>query len=98
MAQVQTVFARRRAGNAFFNRNLRAALQKRGLRFTLDKKRADAFLDTSGQGLKGGGFAGQMSFIGRGGRILGRERVVRPAGSRAMAYQSLARKARFGGR
>lgn len=94
MAQVQTVFSRRATGNAFFNRNLRAALQKRGLRFTGDKSRADAFLDTAGQSLPNGGFRGEMSFIGRGGHVLRRENVTRPPGSSAMAYRSLA--LRFG--
>lgn len=92
MSQVRTVFDRKAGGNAFFNRNLRASLRSRGLRFTKDKKRADAWLETSGQGLPDGGFAGQMTFVGRGGRVLSREKIVRAAGSRVMAYGSLARK------
>lgn len=92
MSGVQTVFARRSVGNAFFNRNLRAGLRARGLRFTSDKKRADAHLDTSGQALPRGGFRGRMTFIGRGGKVLRSETVVRPADSRVMAYRSLAQK------
>ncbi len=94
MAQVQTVFARRAAGNAFFNRSLRSALQARGFRFVANKKRADAFLDSAGRSLPSGGFAGEMSFIGRGGRVLRREKVVRAANSSAMAYLALAAKVR----
>lgn len=95
MADVHIVFARRAAGNAVFNRNLRAALQARGLRFTKNIKGADAMLDTSGQGLQNGGFAGEMTFIGRDGRVLQREKVVRPARSRTMVFRPLAQKVRF---
>ena len=95
MAQVQTVFARRAAGNAFFNRSLRSALQERGLRFTQSIQNADALLDTSGRWLKSGGFVGEMTFIGRGGKILQREKVVRPANSNVMTYRSLSQKMRF---
>jgi hypothetical protein len=96
MAQVQRVFARRTQGNAFFNRSLRAALRTRGLQFTSNPKRADAWLDTSGFSSKDGGFVGEMTFIGRGGKVLRREKVTRPANSRTMAYRSLAQKVRFG--
>lgn len=94
MSEVKVVYARRAQGNAFFNRNLRVALEARGLRFTRDKRKADAFLDTSGQALRDGGFVGEMTFIGRNAKVLRREKVVRPVNSRTMAYQTLAQKMR----
>ncbi len=93
MAKVRTVFARRATGNAWFNARLRAKLQARGLQFVPTARGADAILDTSGQYVPNG-FRGQMTFIGRGGRVLLREQVLRQPRSTTMAYQLLARKYR----
>ena len=92
--KINTVYDHSARGDAYFNKRLRAEMRQMGLRFVSDRKHADAILDSSGGGTKDGGFRATMTLRDRAGRIVWRESVTRPAGSRVMAFERLGDKLR----
>ena len=92
--KIETVYDHSARGNAYFNAQLRREMRQMGLRFVRDRASADAILDSSGQGTKNGGFRASMTLRNRAGRIVWRESVTRPNGSRVMAFERLGDKLR----
>ena len=91
---IRTVYDHSARGNAYFNKQLRAEMRQMGLKFVGDRKKADVILDSWGQGTKEGGFSASMTLRDRAGRIVWRETVKRPNGSRVMAFERLGDKLR----
>ncbi len=94
VAKIQTIYDHSVRGDAYFNTQLRAEMRQMGLRFVKDRKRADVILDSSGNGTKDGGFRATMTLRDRAGRLVWRESVARPSGSRVMAFERLGDKLR----
>ena len=94
VAKIHTVYDHSARGDAYFNRQLRAEMRQMGLRFVRDRKGADVILDSSGSGTKDGGFRATMTLRDRAGRLVWRESVTRPTGSRVMAFERLGDKLR----
>lgn len=94
VAKIQTVYDHSARGDQFFNAQLRRELRQMGLRFVSDRKSADVILDSWGDGIKYGGFRATMTLRDRAGRLVWRETVIRPPGSRLMAYERLGDKLR----
>ena len=92
--KINTVYDHSARGNAYFNQRLRAEMRQMGLRFVADRKKADVILDSWGQGTRDGGFKANMTLRDRAGRIVWRENVERPKGSRVMAFERLGDKLR----
>ena len=90
---INTVYDHSARGDAYFNKQLRAEMRQMGLRFVADRKKADVILDSWGEG-KNGGFRANMTLRDRAGRIVWRESVTRPKGSRVMAFERLGDKLR----
>ncbi len=91
--KVNTVYDHSARGDAYFNKQLRAEMRQMGLRFVADRKKADVILDSWGED-KDGGFRANMTLRDRAGRIMWRESVNRPKGSRVMAFERLGDKLR----
>ena len=91
--KINTVYDHSARGDAYFNKQLRAEMRQMGLRFVGDRKKADVILDSWGEG-KDGGFRANMTLRDRAGRLIWRESVTRPKGSRVMAFERLGDKLR----
>ena len=92
--KINTVYDHSARGDAYFNKRLRAEMRQMGLRFVADRKKADVILDSWGEGSREGGFKANMTLRDRAGRIVWRESVSRPTGSRVMAFERLGDKLR----
>lgn len=92
--KINTVYDHSARGDAYFNQRLRAEIRQMGLRFVGDRKKADVILDSWGEGTPNGGFRANMTLRDRAGRIVWRENVTRPKGSRSMAFERLGDKLR----
>ena len=92
--KINTVYDHSARGDAYFNKRLRAEMRQMGLRFVADRKKADVSLDSSGEGTREGGFRASMTLRDRAGRLVWRETVTRPQGSRVMAFERLGDKLR----
>ena len=91
---IRTVYDHSARGDAYFNKQLRVEMRQMGLKFVADRKKADVSLDSWGQGTRKGGFKANMTLRDRAGRIIWRESVERPTGSRVMAFERLGDKLR----
>ena len=91
---IRTVYDHSARGDAYFNKQLRAEMRQMGLRFVADRKKADVSLDSWGEGTREGSFKANMTLRDRAGRIIWRESVARPKGSRTMAFERLGDKLR----
>ena len=94
VGNIRTVYDHSARGDAYFNKQLRAEMRQMGLKFVADRKKADVSLDSAGQGTREGGFKANMTLRDRAGRIIWRESVERPKGSRTMAFERLGDKLR----
>ncbi len=92
--KINTVYDHSARGNAYFNKQLRAEMRQMGLKFVSSRNKADVSLDSWGQGTRDGGFKANMTLRDRAGRIVWRESVERPNGSRTMAFERLGDKLR----
>lgn len=95
---INTVYDHSARGDAYFNKRLRTEMRQMGLRFVSNRKEADVSLDSWGEGSREGsregGFKATMTLRDRAGRIVWRESVERPKGSRVMAFERLGDKLR----
>lgn len=94
VAKIQTVYDHSARGDQYFNAQLRRELRQMGLSFVSDRNSADVILDSRGDDLKYGGFRAMMTLRDRAGRLVWRETVMRPPGSRLIAYEHLSDKLR----
>ncbi len=91
---IRTVYDHSARGDAYFNKQLRVEMRQMGLKFVADRKKADVSLDSWGEGTRQNGFKANMTLRDRAGRIVWRESVSRPKGSRIMAFERLGDKLR----